>query len=67
MTATTILKEIHALPVREKNKLLKRLELERQQTEAMDDVRLFDEAKQEVADEKPTGLRLFLKQAKIKV
>jgi hypothetical protein len=67
MTATMILKEIHALPAREKNKLLKRLEREREEVEAVEDVRLFDEAKREVAGEKPTGLRLFLKQAKIKV
>jgi hypothetical protein len=63
MTATMILKEIHALPVREKTRLLKRLDREREQTEALDDVRLFDEAKREVAGEKPAGLRQFLKQA----
>jgi hypothetical protein len=67
MTATMILKEIHALPVREKTKLLKWLDREREQAEELDDVRLFDEAKREVAGEKPTGLRQFLKQAKIKV
>jgi len=66
MTSTMILKEIHALPVREKNKLLKRLDRERQQAEELDDVRLFDEAKRAVAGEKPAGLRQFLKQAKIK-
>ena len=63
MTSTMILKEIHALPVREKNKLLKRLDRERQQAEELDDVRLFDEAKRAVAGEKPAGLRQFLKQA----
>ncbi len=52
-----ILKEIHALPVREKNKLLKRLDREREQAEELDDVRLFDEAKREVADEKPVSIR----------
>jgi hypothetical protein len=31
-----ILKEIHALPVREKNKLLKRLVREREQAEELD-------------------------------
>jgi hypothetical protein len=67
MTATMILKEIHALPVREKNKLLKRLVREREQAEELDDVRLFDEAKHETAGEKPSSLRQFLKQAKIKV
>jgi len=67
MTATMILKEIHALPVREKTRLLKRLDREREQTEALDDVRLFDEARREVGGEKPAGLRQFLKQAKIKV
>ena len=67
MTATMILKEIHALPAREKNKLLQRLDSERESAEALDDVRLFDEAKREVAGEKPTALRAFLKQAKIKV
>ena len=46
-----ILKEIRALPVREKVKLLK--ELEREQVEEMDDVRRFDEAKRAVAGEKP--------------
>jgi len=62
-----ILKEIQALPAREKNKLLQRLDREREQAEAADDVRLFDEAKREAAGEKPTSLRQFLKQAKIKV
>ena len=52
-----ILKEIHALPVREKTKLLKRLEREREQAEELDDVRLFDEAKREVAGEKPVPFR----------
>lgn len=46
-----ILKEIHALPVREKTKLLKRLE--REQAEELGDVRLFDEARREVAGQKP--------------
>ena len=67
MTATMILKEIHALPAREKNKLLQRLDSERESAEALDDVRLFDEAKREVSGEKPTAFRAFLKQAKIKV
>ena len=67
MTATTILKEIQALPAREKTKLLKRLDREREQAEVLDDVRLFDEAKREVAGEKPSELRQFLRQAKIKV
>ncbi|HEY5296387.1 MAG TPA: hypothetical protein VIK59_00520 [Verrucomicrobiae bacterium] len=67
MTATMILKEIHALPMREKNKLLKQLVREREQSEELDDVRLFDDAKRETAGEKPSGLRQFLKQAKIKV
>ncbi len=67
MTATMILQKIHALPAREKTKLLKQLDREREQAEALDDVRLYDEAKQEVAGESPTGLRQFLKQAKIKV
>jgi hypothetical protein len=53
MTATMILKEIRALPAREKTKLLKKLDREREQVEASDDVRLFDEAKREVAGEKP--------------
>ena len=48
-----ILKEIHALPMREKTKLLKRLERERKQAGELDDVRLFDEAKRAVAGEKP--------------
>ncbi len=61
-----ILKEIQALPAREKAKLLKRLDRECEQAEALDDVRLFDEAKREVAGEKPTELRQFLRQAKIK-
>jgi hypothetical protein len=67
MTATMILKEIQALPAREKTKLLKRLDREREQAEVLDDVRLFDEAKREVAGEKPSELRQFLRQAKIKV
>jgi len=67
MTATMILKEIHALPVREKTKLLKRLDQERELAEDLKDVRLFDAAKRELAGEKPVGLRQFLKQAKIKV
>ena len=46
-----ILKEIHALPVREKVKLLK--ELEREKVEEMEDVRLFDDVKREVGAEKP--------------
>ncbi len=48
-----ILKEIHALPVREKEKLFQQLEREREQAEELDDVRLFDKAKREVAGEKP--------------
>ena len=67
MTATMILKEIQALTAREKNKLLKQLDREREQADLTNDVRLFDEAKRVVANEKPTGLRQFLKQAKIKV
>ena len=67
MTAAMILKEIEALPAREKTKLLKRLDREREQAEALDDVRLFDDAKREVAGEKPGELRQYLRQAKIKV
>lgn len=67
MTATMILKEIHALPVREKNKLLKQLDREREQAEEREDIQLFDEARRETAGEKPTSLRQFLKQVKIKV
>jgi len=61
-----LLKEIQALPTREKAKLLKRLDREREQAEALDDVRLFDKAKREVTGEKPSELRQFLRQAKIK-
>ena len=43
-----------------KNKLLKQLDREREQAEALEDIRLFDEAKREVAGEKPTSLRQFL-------
>ena len=53
MTATMILKEIEALPAREKTKLLKRLDREREQAEALEDVRLFDEANRGVAGQKP--------------
>ena len=67
MTATTILKEIQALPAREKAKLLKHLDREREAAEEQDDVRLFDEARREIAGQKPTSLRQFLKQAGIKV
>ena len=67
MTATMILKEIHALPAREKSKLLKHLDRERAAAEELEDIRMFDEAKREVAADKPTSLRQFLKQAKIKV
>ena len=67
MTATMILKEIQALPAREKTKLLKQLEHERECAEMQEDVRLFDEARRETAGEKPTSFRQFLKQAKIKV
>ncbi len=67
MTATMILKEIQALPAREKTKLLKRLDREREAAEEQDDVRLFDEARRETAGQKPTSLRQFLKQARIKV
>jgi hypothetical protein len=67
MTATMILKEIQALPVREKTKLLKQLDREREQAEEQEDIRLFDEAKRETAGQKPTALHQFLKQAKIKV
>ncbi len=62
-----ILKEIQALSAREKTKLLKRLDHERELAEAQDDVRLFDEAVHESVGEKPTSFRQFLKQAKIKV
>jgi hypothetical protein len=62
-----ILKEIQALPAREKAKLLKQLDLEREAAEAQDDIRLFDEARRETAGQKPTSLRQFLKQARIKV
>jgi hypothetical protein len=55
MTATMILKEIQALPVREKTKLFKRLE--REVAEELDDLRLFDEAKREVAGQKPVPFR----------
>ena len=55
-----ILKDIHALPAREKNKLLKRLYREREEVEAVEDVRLFDEVKRKVAGKKPTALRKFL-------
>ena len=51
MTATMILKEIHALPLREKVKLFK--ELEREKAGELDDVRLFDKANGEAAGEKP--------------
>ena len=47
-----ILKEIQALPAREKSKLLQRLDREREQAEQQDDVRLFDEAQKEVAGKK---------------
>ena len=67
MTATMILKEIQALPAREKAKLLKQLDLDREAAEAQDDIRLFDEALRETAGQKPTSLRQFLKQARIKV
>ncbi len=67
MTATTILKEIQALPAREKTKLLKHLDRERETAEEQDDFRLFDEARRETAGQKPTPLRQFLKQARIKV
>jgi hypothetical protein len=66
MTATRILKEIHALPAREKSKLFKRLEREREQIEELDDIRLFDEARREIGNEKPTELRQFLIEAKSK-
>ncbi len=61
-----IIKKIHALPAREKTKLLKRLDHERELAEERDDIRLFDEASRDVAGQKPTPLRQFLKQAKIK-
>ena len=67
MTATMIMKEIQALPAREKTKLLKRLDHERELAEAQEDVRLFDDACRETAGEKPMSFRMFLKQAKIKV
>ena len=62
-----ILKEIQALPAREKTKLLKHLDRERETAEEQDDVRLFDEARRDTAGQKPTSLRQFLKQARIKV
>ena len=67
MTATTILKEIQALPAREKTRLMKHLNREREAAGEQDDVRLFDEARRETAGQKPTPLRQFLKQARIKV
>ena len=67
MTATMIMKEIHALPAREKSRLLKQLERELELFEEQEDIRLFDEARRETAGQKPTPLRQFLKQAKIKV
>ena len=67
MTVTTILKEIQALPARERTKLLKHLDRERETAGEQDDVRLFDEARRETAGQKPTSLRQFLKQARIKV
>lgn len=51
-----ILKEIHALPVREKEKLFQQLERERGQAEALEEVRLFDRAKREVAGQKPARI-----------
>jgi transcriptional regulator with AAA-type ATPase domain len=56
MTATMILNEIHALPVREKEKLFQQLERERGQTEVLDDACLFDKAKREMAGEKLDGI-----------
>jgi hypothetical protein len=53
MTTTMILKEIHALPVREKEKLFQQLERERAQAEELDDIRLFDKAQSDVAGGKP--------------
>jgi hypothetical protein len=67
MTATMILREIQALPAREKTKLLKQLDREREAAEELDDVRLFDETRRETAGQKSTPLRQFLKQAGIKV
>ena len=52
-----ILKEIQVLPAREKIKLLKKLDHERELAEAQDDVRLFDEAVRQTAGEKPTRFR----------
>lgn len=57
MTATAILKEIHALPAREKAKLLKQLDREREAADELNDIRLFDEASRETAGQKPTALR----------
>jgi|GEM_PF-2353387 len=51
MTANMILKEIHALPLREKVKLFK--ELEREKAGELEDVRRFDEAEGGVAGEQP--------------
>ncbi len=48
-----ILKEIHALPVREKEKLFQQLERERELTEELDDIRISDKAKRDVAGGKP--------------
>ncbi len=67
MTATAILKEIKALPPREKAKLMKKIENERELSDAAEDVRLFDEAVRATVGEKPMELRTFFKQSKIKV
>jgi len=67
MTATMILKEIQALPAREKARLLRELDRELEAAEAEEDIRLFDEARRETASQKPTSLRQFIKQAGIKV
>ncbi|MDQ6631671.1 MAG: hypothetical protein M3Y82_07915 [Verrucomicrobiota bacterium] len=66
MTASIILKEIRALPRREKTKLMKEINRERELAEEQEDVRLFDDAVRDTVNEKPVDLRKFLKQAKIK-
>lgn len=50
MTATIILKEIHALPVREKEKLFQQLDRER--AEKLGDTRWLEKAKRGTAEHK---------------
>ena len=64
MTATMILREMRALPAREKAKLWKELDRELEKLEQAGDVRLFDQAVLETAGQQPTDLRDFLKQIK---